>query len=77
MPPGAERGHCKPFVDMGPEDFLEHCLMVASHMLMLGENVENLDAARALAGKDAGKRRCLGEVPRIGDRAGRRCILCG
>jgi len=30
----------------GPEDFLEHCLVVAGHMLVLGGVVPDLDAAR-------------------------------
>lgn len=33
----------------GPEDFLEHCLVIASHMLLLGEKAENLKAARNMA----------------------------
>jgi pyrimidine-nucleoside phosphorylase len=30
----------------GPEDFTEHCLSVASHMLVVGEKAGNLDEAR-------------------------------
>jgi pyrimidine-nucleoside phosphorylase len=33
----------------GPPDFREHCLVVASHMLLLGEKAENLVSARSLA----------------------------
>jgi len=33
----------------GPADFTEHCLTVATHMLMLGEKAGDLDKARALA----------------------------
>lgn len=33
----------------GPSDFREHCLVVASHMLQLGEKAENLTSARLLA----------------------------
>ncbi|MBI9045449.1 MAG: thymidine phosphorylase [Anaerolineaceae bacterium] len=33
----------------GPHDFLEHCLVVASHMLVLGKKVESLEEGRALA----------------------------
>ena len=35
----------------GPEDFLEHCLVIASHMLVLGKKAANLDEAHALAEK--------------------------
>ncbi|MCD4674020.1 MAG: thymidine phosphorylase [Anaerolineaceae bacterium] len=33
----------------GPEDFREHCLVVASHMLVLGNRVPDLDEARKMA----------------------------
>jgi pyrimidine-nucleoside phosphorylase len=33
----------------GPADFREHCLVVASHMLVLGKKAPNLDEARRLA----------------------------
>lgn len=33
----------------GPEDFREHCLVVASHMLVLGRQARSLDAARQMA----------------------------
>jgi pyrimidine-nucleoside phosphorylase len=33
----------------GPADFREHCLVVASHMLLLGEKAATLEAARQLA----------------------------
>ena len=33
----------------GPADLTEHCLVVASHMLFLGERVSSLDAGRLLA----------------------------
>ncbi len=35
----------------GPADLTEHCLVVASHMLHLGEKVKSLDEGRALAEK--------------------------
>lgn len=35
--------------DAGPADFREHCLEVASHMLVLGQKAVNLTAARQLA----------------------------
>ncbi len=35
----------------GPADFLEHCLVVASHLLTLGGKAENLDEARSIAQK--------------------------
>ncbi len=33
----------------GPSDFLEHCLTVSSHMLLLGRKAESLDEARRMA----------------------------
>ena len=33
----------------GPEDFREHCLVVASHMLVLGERAATLEEARQMA----------------------------
>ena len=33
----------------GPADFLEHCLVVSSHMLRLGNKAPNLEEARSLA----------------------------
>jgi pyrimidine-nucleoside phosphorylase len=33
----------------GPEDFREHCLVVASHMLVLGERAPTIEAARQMA----------------------------
>lgn len=33
----------------GPADFREHCLVVASHMLVLGERAASLEEARAMA----------------------------
>ena len=35
----------------GPSDFLEHCLVIASQMLVLGNKAENLDEARKMAEK--------------------------
>jgi pyrimidine-nucleoside phosphorylase len=35
----------------GPEDFREHCLVVASHMLVLGKRAANLEEARQMAEK--------------------------
>ncbi len=35
----------------GPEDFLEHCLHVSAHMLVLGKRARDLAAGRALAEK--------------------------
>ena len=35
--------------DGGPADFHEHCLVVASHMLLLGKKVSTLEEARAMA----------------------------
>jgi len=36
---------------LGPDDFLEHCLVVASHLLVLGGKTANLEDARRLAEK--------------------------
>jgi pyrimidine-nucleoside phosphorylase len=33
----------------GPEDFVEHCLTVATHLLLLGRRANDLDAARRMA----------------------------
>jgi pyrimidine-nucleoside phosphorylase len=33
----------------GPQDFVEHCLVVSAHMLVLGGQVENADIGRAVA----------------------------
>jgi pyrimidine-nucleoside phosphorylase len=35
----------------GPHDFVEHCLTVASHMLLIGEKAKTLDEARKIAEK--------------------------
>jgi pyrimidine-nucleoside phosphorylase len=37
--------------DNGPEDFLEHCLHVSAHMLVLGKRAKSLEEGRALAEK--------------------------
>jgi pyrimidine-nucleoside phosphorylase len=37
--------------DNGPEDFLEHCLHVSAHMLVLGKRAKDLAEGRALAEK--------------------------
>jgi pyrimidine-nucleoside phosphorylase len=37
--------------DNGPEDFLEHCLHVSAHMLVLGKRAPGLPEARAMAEK--------------------------
>ncbi len=37
--------------EKGPEDFTEHCLVVASHMLVLGRKAKNLVQGRSLAQK--------------------------
>ena len=37
--------------DNGPEDFLEHCLHVSAHMLVLGKRAPNLIDGRAMAEK--------------------------
>jgi pyrimidine-nucleoside phosphorylase len=35
--------------DCGPADFREHCLTVASHLLVLGQKAQDLDSARRMA----------------------------
>jgi pyrimidine-nucleoside phosphorylase len=35
----------------GPHDFVEHCLHVSAHMLVLGKRAANLDEARVMAEK--------------------------
>jgi pyrimidine-nucleoside phosphorylase len=37
--------------DNGPEDFLEHCLHVSAHMLVLGKRAKSLEDGRAMAEK--------------------------
>ena len=37
--------------DNGPEDFLEHCLHVSAHMLVLGKQAKDLGEGRAMAEK--------------------------
>jgi pyrimidine-nucleoside phosphorylase len=37
--------------DKGPEDFLEHCLHVSAHMLLLGKRAKDLAEGRAMAEK--------------------------
>ncbi len=37
--------------DNGPEDFLEHCLHVSAHMLVLGKRAKSLEEGRAMAEK--------------------------
>jgi len=35
--------------NLGPSDFLEHCLVIASHMLVLGKKAKDLEEAKDLA----------------------------
>jgi pyrimidine-nucleoside phosphorylase len=37
--------------DNGPADFLEHCLHVSAHLLVLGKRAQNLEEGRAMAEK--------------------------
>lgn len=41
----------------GPHDFAEHCMVVASHMLMLGKKAEDLMHARKMAEEALGNRK--------------------
>lgn len=43
----------------GPSDFVEHCLHVAAHVLVLGRRAKDLDAGRALAQKSIKERTAL------------------
>ena len=43
----------------GPADFIEHCLMVAAHMLVLGEIAENEDEGKKMAQSALQDRRAL------------------
>jgi len=45
----------------GPEDFREHCLHVAAHMLVLGEKASDLNEGRQLAEWAIIERRALGK----------------
>jgi pyrimidine-nucleoside phosphorylase len=38
--------------NQGPADFVEHCLVLSAHMLMLGGTVDNVQAGRALSEKN-------------------------
>ncbi len=38
--------------NQGPADFLEHCLVLSAHMLVLGGTVQNVQTGRALAEKN-------------------------
>jgi pyrimidine-nucleoside phosphorylase len=43
----------------GPADFLEHCLSIASYMLLLGKKADSLDSAREMAEDALKSRRAL------------------
>ena len=61
--------------DGGPADFREHCLVVASHMLVLGRKAPNLDQARRMAEAALDRWAGLAEVPHAGAGPGRGCAL--
>src|SRR5574339_288134 len=48
--------------DNGPEDFLEHCLHVSAHMLVLGKRAGDLAEGRAMAEKSIADGSALEEV---------------
>ena len=45
----------------GPDDFVEHCLVVASHMLILGGRCRTIEEARSLLQETIRTRRALGK----------------
>ena len=61
----------------GPDDFREHCLHVAAHMLVLGEVTNSLAAGAHPGGEVGGRRFGFCEVPSVGAGAGRGRFLCG
>ena len=54
--------------DNGPEDFLEHCLHVSAHMLVLGKRARDLAEGRAHGRKIHCGWVCLREIPGAGRR---------
>ncbi len=61
----------------GPADFREHCLTLASYLLLLGGKSASIEAARALAVATLDRGSSLGEVPGAGGCPGRRPGLRG
>ena len=61
----------------GPDDFTEHCLTVASHMLVLGEKAEDLQSARLMAEASLASGRAWQTFRNLVDCPGRGCKLCG
>lgn len=49
----------------GPEDFREHCLVAAAHLLVLGRKAANLDAARTMAETTLESGRALASFRRL------------
>lgn len=49
----------------GPADFTEHCLVVASHMLLIGEKAVNLVVAREMAEKALADGRGLAQLRKL------------
>jgi pyrimidine-nucleoside phosphorylase len=49
----------------GPEDFREHCLVAAAHMLVIGRKAANLEAARTMAETTLESGRALASFRRL------------
>ena len=54
----------------GPEDFLEHCLVIASHMLVLGKKAAKPGRGTRFGRKNIVQRRRMGKIPCTGGRTG-------
>ena len=61
----------------GPADFREHCLAVASHMLVVGQKANSLAEARSMAEAVLASGQSVGEIPQLVADPGRGRILCG
>ncbi len=55
----------KTLAGCGPVDFTEHCLVVAAHMLLIGEKANNLEEARIMAQKALSEGRGLAQFRRL------------
>jgi pyrimidine-nucleoside phosphorylase len=54
----------------GPQDFREHCLTVASHMLVIGQRAPNIEAGRAMAEAAIAEGRALASFRQLVDAQG-------
>ena len=60
----------------GPEDFREHCMIVASHMLVIGNKAKTLSEARAMAENAITSGKAFEMFRKLDHCPGRRCELC-